>query len=428
MKIQNIELRNFRKFESLTVKLDPQMNVIAGNNGVGKSSVLDALSVGIGSFFLGIDKVPTPKIKTTDVRYKTYQIGSRIDRQPQYPVAIECEGNVDGNNISWKRSLNTESGSTTSVDASKIKKISDDIKDRVRKGDQQIILPIISYYGTGRLWSQKKEKQGSGELNLSNRFYGYTDCLSASSNEKLMIKWFRSMTLHRLQEQIEIPELSAVENAIAECFVDSGLTADKVKVRFSVKTDEIEISYLNENGESEQHPFHELSDGFRNTLSLVADIAYRMAVLNPQLLDDVTKKTPGVVLIDEIDQHLHPRWQKNILKSLMKIFPKAQFIVTTHSPIVISSAVRSQLILFDNEKCSYIDDSYGKDSNSVLAEIMGVSPRPEDVQKKLDRFYETLDDEEFDKAKEILGQLTEMLGEGNGDVVSAKVALDFETC
>ena len=134
------------------------------------------------------------------------------------------------------------------------------------------------------------------------------------------------------------------------------------------------------------------------------------------------------MLIDEIDQHLHPRWQKNILKSLMKIFPKAQFIVTTHSPIVISSAVRSQLILFDNEKCSYIDDSYGKDSNSVLAEIMGVSPRPEDVQKKLDRFYETLDDEEFDKAKEILGQLTEMLGEGNGDVGSAKVALDFETC
>ena len=123
MKIQNIELRNFRKFESLSVKLDPQMNVIAGNNGVGKSSVLDALSVGIGSFFLGIDGVTTPGIKKSDVRYKTYQIGSRIDRQPQYPVAIECEGNVDGNDISWKRSLNTESGSTTSVDASKIKKI-----------------------------------------------------------------------------------------------------------------------------------------------------------------------------------------------------------------------------------------------------------------------------------------------------------------
>ena len=188
MKIQNIELRNFRKFESLTVKLDPQMNVIAGNNGVGKSSVLDALSVGIGSFFLGIDGVTTPGIKKSDVRFKTYQIGSRIDRQPQYPVVIECEGNVDGNDISWKRTLNTESGSTTYSDAAEIKNISAGIKDRVRKGDQQIIRPMISYYGTGRLWSQKKEKQGSGELNLSNRFYGYTDCLSASSNEKLMIK------------------------------------------------------------------------------------------------------------------------------------------------------------------------------------------------------------------------------------------------
>ena len=130
---------------------------------------------------------------------------------------IECKGRVYGNDISWKRFLNTESGSTTYSDAAEIKNISVGIKDRVRKGDQQIIIPVISYYGTGRLWAQKKEKQGSGELNLSNRFYGYTDSLSDSSNAKLMIKWFRSMTLHRLQEQIEIPELSAVEKAIAAC-------------------------------------------------------------------------------------------------------------------------------------------------------------------------------------------------------------------
>lgn len=324
--------------------------------------------------------------------------------------------------------MNTASGSTTYSDAAEIKRISSDIKTEVRRGNEQIILPVISYYGTGRLWSQKNEKQNISELNLSNRLYGYTDCLSASSNGKLMIKWFRSMTLYRLQEQVEIPELSAVEKAIAECFVDSGVTANKVSVRFNVKTDEIEIVYLNENGELETHPFHELSDGFRNTMSMVADIAYRMSVLNSQLLDDVTKKTPGVVLVDEIDQHLHPRWQNNILKSLMNIFPKVQFIVTTHSPIVISSAMRSQLILFDNDKCCYFDDSYGKDSNSVLTEIMGVSPRPEEIQKTLDKFYRTLDDEEFDKAKELLGDLMEVLGKDNSDVVSAKVALDFETC
>ena len=82
MDIKSIEIRNFRKFESLSVKLDPQMNVIAGNNGVGKSSVLDALSVGMGSFFLGIDGVTMPGINKSDVRYKSYQMGSRIDRQP----------------------------------------------------------------------------------------------------------------------------------------------------------------------------------------------------------------------------------------------------------------------------------------------------------------------------------------------------------
>lgn len=427
MRIESLKIGNYRKFESLSVQFHSQMNVIVGNNGAGKSTVLDALSIGIGSFFLGIEGIPSPGIAKTDTRYITREVGSVLDRQPQFPVMISCSGSVFDQKMNWTRYLNTESSYTTYKESVQIKETANDAQSDIRSGDTQIVLPVISYYGTGRLWLQKKDNQNDLDSKVSNRFNGYQDCLSSSSNEKLMRKWFSTMTLHRLQEQIEVPELTAVEKAIAECFVDSGVIADKVKVRFGIKSGEMEIIYLDEDSRWQKHPFHELSDGFKNTMSLVADIAYRMAVLNPQLLDNAIKKTPGIVLIDEIDQHLHPKWQRSILKSLMKIFPKVQFIVTTHSPSVIASAISSQLIILDEDGCHYPGNSYGKDSNSILSEIMDVAPRPDDIQKRLNEFYQYLDEEKFEQAEKLLDDLVEYVGEDNSDVISARVALDFET-
>ena len=152
-----------------------------------------------------------------------------------------------------------------------------------------------------------------------------------------------------------------------------------------------------------------------------------MAVLNPQLLSDVIRKTSGIIIIDEIDLHLHPKWQKNILKTLTSIFPKIQFIVSTHSPSVISSATENQLMVLNEGHITRFDKIYGKDINSVLIEIMDVKSRPDDVEKKLNSFYEYLDTENYSKAKEILDELSELLGENNNDVVKANVAYDFES-
>ncbi len=425
MRISNIKIENFRCFQNLSVKFDSQMNVIAGNNGAGKSSILDAVSIGIGSFFLGIDEASTPSIHKSDVRFVSYEVGSVIDRQPQFPVKIECNGIVKGKEITWARQLNTESGKTTYGDANSIKELASSMQASIRQGDNQTQLPIISYYGTGRLWAHKSV---GIERTLKNRLSAYIDCLSSMSNEKLMIKWFQKMTIQELQAGEKIPELTAVETAVSQCYQGSGIPADNVKVRFNIKSNELEITYVDKDGKKQKHPFHELSDGFKNTLSLVADIAYRMAVLNPQLLSDVLRKTTGIVIIDEIDQHLHPKWQKNILKTLMTIFPKVQFIVTTHSPSVISSAKSNQLIILeDNMPHYFYDEIYGKDVNSVLSEIMEVNARPDDVESKFSSFYDYLEDEKYDKAREVLNQLSELLGKNDNGVISASVALDFET-
>lgn len=424
MRIEKIRIKNYRCFEDIEIEFHHRMNVLVGNNGVGKSSILDAVSVGIGSIFLGIDRNSSPAIKKNDVRYISKKIGSTIDRQPQLPVSVTCWGKIGGQDIEWSRQLNTENGRTTQVDAAEIKKIASGWQADVRKGDDTTELPLISYYGTSRLWPRKQE---SSLKHFDNRFQGYIDCLLAESNEKLMLKWFEKMTYTQLQEGEIIPELEAVKNAIAECYIESGANVSDVNVMFNVKSYQLEISYVDENNNCHRHPFHELSDGYRNTLSLIADIAYRMAVLNPQYLGEVTKKTSGIVLIDEIDLHLHPIWQKRILKTLKKVFPLIQFIVTTHSPSIISSAKADELMILDGNICRSFDyEVYGKDANSVLSEIMETSERPDDITDMFGEFEKLMENGEYDKAGKKLDQLRELLGDNDSGVVSAAVSLDFE--
>ncbi len=230
-----------------------------------------------------------------------------------------------------------------------------------------------------------------------------------------------------MQNNELIPELQAVNKAIIECYTESGVKAKDIRVVFNVKSHQLEISYTDENGNPQVHPFHELSDGYRNTLCLVADIAYRMAILNPQYLGDVTKHTSGIVLIDEVDLHLHPIWQKNILKTLQKIFPLVQFIVTTHSPNVISSTKAENLLILDGHSCKSFDyEVYGKDVNSVLHEVMNTSERPKEVNRMFKKFEDHMDKGDYILAEETLNELRKLVGENDSGVVSAAVALDFE--
>jgi predicted ATP-binding protein involved in virulence len=123
---------------------------------------------------------------------------------------------------------------------------------------------------------------------------------------------------------------------------------------------------------------------------------------------------------------LHPVWQQRILKTLETIFPAVQFIVTTHSPTVISSAAGEQLLMLDGKQVSpYEYEVYGKDVNSVLSELMGTTARPAAVEKLFSRFNEALDCENIDEAKALLEQLRGLLGNHDNGVVSAAVALDF---
>lgn len=424
MQIHQIHIQNFRRFQDLTLDFHDQMNVLIGNNGVGKTSILDAITVALGSIFLGIDDLASPGFKPRDSRQITTKIGSTIDRQAQYPVSVSCTGEFGGISMTWERTQ-SKAGAVTSVGgAQSIKQLAMGWQQCIASGMTNVDLPLVAYYGTGRLWMPKKD---SASKQIDNRFHGYMGCLSADSNEKQMITWFENMTYAELQDGVTIPELQAVRSAIVESYLESGTHVQDANVRFNVKEHQLEITYQDEAGNLHRHPFHELSDGYRNTLSMIADIAYRMAVLNPQYLGDVTKKTSGVVLIDEIDLHLHPKWQKSILKTLLTVFPKVQFIVTTHSPSIISTAKAEQLLILDeNGVSSFGENVYGKDSNSVLTEIMGTTDRPDDVAQMFREFDHYMEQLELEKAEQKLDALRKVLGNADQGVVNAAVALDFQ--
>ena len=173
-------------------------------------------------------------------------------------------------------------------------------------------------------------------------------------------------------------------------------------------------------------PVNQLSDGYKSTISLVADIAYRMAVLNPQLLGDVCNETDGIVLIDEVDLHLHPKWQQRILGDLTEIFPKVQFIISTHAPEVINSVSKENVIVLENNQAvSAPAETYGKDANGILRTIMHVKERPNEIMQKFDDFYDLLNKGKYIEAGEVLDDLENVLGEDPA-LASMRIQLDLE--
>ena len=334
--------------------------------------------------------------------------------------------------MKWVRSLNSENGNTTVKEARELTTISKKAQNRIMTGDKSLVLPLISYYGTGRLYAQKKEKKNIKSLTEFKRQVGYVDCMAAESNEKLMLNWFQTQTLKCLQEQQRTGVieksllLKTVETAICKCFERiSG--AKNASIIFDLDTHRLVLNFESADGSLQKFAMDEMSDGYKNTLSMIGDIAYRMAVLNPMLGEKVLEETPGVILIDEIDLHLHPQWQQTIISDLISIFPKIQFIVSSHAPAVINSVSREQIRILDNGEI-YIPaaQTYGRDANSILREVMKVSERPMRITELLKAFYVFMDNKQYDEADKVLSEIEDVVGTTDPDIAAARTALDLE--
>lgn len=433
MYLEKLKLHNFRCYEKLEIDFNRQLTVLVGKNGSGKTTVLEAIAIALGTWFVGFNIVNAKGInKRTDPLRKAYQIGATDDVQTQFPVEIEAWGKIEESKdqiLHWKRELYTPTGTMTTKDAKEIVEYAAEYQKAISEGRTDIYLPMVAYYGTGRLWDYHRQKR-TDVFKVSSRTNGYIDCLDGTANVKLMMDWFQIMTINKYQRQEENlesnPELDTVYLAMEKCLTNLSGYSD-VKIRYNMGTQELEVYYSEQDKQRMRIPLNQLSDGYKGMISLVADIAYRMATLNPQLGTEVLSKGDGVVLIDEVDLHLHPAWQQKVIDNLMNIFPKVQFIVSTHAPAIISSVKTDKLrILSNKEVCMTANQVYGKDVNSVMKEIMGVNDRPDQFVELFEKFYRLLSEKKYDEAGAVLDKLDEERGYHDPEIVKCRVKLKLE--
>lgn len=426
MKVSTMKLHNFRCFKNLEMSFDPRMTVIVGDNAAGKTAILKGLTSGLGAYLSGIDSdaVKAPGIDKPDVRYETIEAGASLERQRQFPASVQMVADFEsGRTVRWIRLRNTEKGRVIRSESKPAADIGHEYHQRIRKGDDSLVLPMIGFYGTERLWLQKKD----GRKNQSyTRISGYIDCLDGKSNEKLMLKWIEQKSWKEYNTRQSNQPLDSVKQAVTELF--KLLTeADKAELTYDPELGELVLNYDNQWGSHISRNFSSLSDGYREMLSLAADIAWRMAVLNPQL-EYAYKETPGVIMIDEIELHLHPKWQSIILNCLQEVFPKSQFIVTTHSPLIIQSVEESRLrILREQDQVVTVEnDNRGTSISSILERIMGASDRPKDVERKFRQLYDYMDQQDWSSAEDCLRQLREIVGDSDAEVLKQQTIVNFE--
>ena len=411
MRVDRLKLKNFRCYSELNIDFDSKLTVIVGENGRGKTAIFDALAIALEPY-LHTFHVQGRNIVQKDVRrVPVYaEDGIHIARmENKYPVAIQLEGCALNKKMSCTRILQQ--------DGTRIDEAEDLLSNGERlcaeiKQHHATLLPAFAYYGTSRIWVDSN-LMNTYDNSLDDRNTGYEECLEPSSSYNTFGKWYRSVM--QSLENDKLPDddnkqtcllvRDAVQQAIDACLASTGLH----DLYYNFKLDAFVVSHP----DTGEMIVDDLSDGFRSILSMVADLAYRMVRLNPFLGRRAILDTPGIVLIDEIDMHLHPSWQQTVLLDLQKAFPKVQFIVTTHSPQVLGSVPPDSIRVLEWEKefvgVRRVNFSLGATSYQILQDIQNVQPRSEKlpIVQDLKRYLELVSEDKWDseEAKTLRKQL-----------------------
>jgi len=393
MKINKLELLYFRCFKEYKLELSDRFTLLIGNNGSGKTALLDALQLCINPFvYQLLNRIGLPAehwiknaawhIQDSDIYYELLVAGQTPIKEPVSPTKISIEATIFNENFDSSISNIRDCSLDPNNKSSDLQYLA----YRLNPLDVSTLFPIIAYYGTGRLWREDTESIDTSKP--GSRLLGYNNCLTPSLNLKQLFSWFKTQELAALQKKERRHVLEAVRQAIVDMVPDASHAwwdFDWAEILIELKIQD----------KSKTIPFHLLSDGYRNMIGMVADIAYRMATLNPQLEADVIKQTEGIVLIDEIDLHLHPKWQREVVGRLLKTFPKVQFVASSHSPFIIQSLYgREDCLLWDLEKAAplSIESKSIEDiaENQQGVEIPQQSQRFLAMEKAAEEYYRVL--------------------------------------
>lgn len=381
--LEELALQNFRQFADLRIRFHRRLTVLVAPNGGGKTAVLDATAVALRYFVDKLLRKPSfHGFELTDGRLARTPDAAMV---PQWPVSFFARGRIAGEDLSWERELGS-GGRTTYAKASGLARRADALLDALQRysnGRETAPpdLPLIGYYGTGRLWSEGRisKKKQQAALDLTQPTAAYLNCLSPASGYNPFVLWYERVVREAQNEQVSgAPKsphrpqaiLAALRAATDEVLKPTGWRR--------IDWDFVEGTLVAEHSVHGRLPVSRLSDGIRNMIAMVADLAHRAVRLNRHHGAGAVQLTPGIVLVDEVDMHLHPEWQQSILDSLQDAFPRLQWVVTTHSPQVISTAQKESVRVLrdDGSVTTPALQTRGVESAALLAEVMGVDPIP----------------------------------------------------
>lgn len=335
MNILQLHLQNLKAFADERFRFNPHFTVIIGENGEGKTALLNGVQIALGAYLQCLGKGYYRGIVNDDIRYVWNPTGK--DYEEILPAVVSAQGALSGTEINWARRRLTLSGKTTHN-----KQEAGELMDAVAqllarsKGEQPLPLPVLAHFGVRRGGSHIKITKKHGRRSrLEKAYYG---CLSDSAENKEYARWLYDYdSLIKQQKEFEGTR-EAVFAAIATAIP---YLSDIAYHRYEKQ---LEAVVSRRDGQQDHLLLSMMSDGFRTMVELVAELAYRCVLLNGRWGTEAVIRTPGVVMIDELDMHLHPSWQRHVVADLKKAFPMIQFIATTHSPFIVQSLASDELI------------------------------------------------------------------------------------
>lgn len=391
-RLATLVLQNFRCFRSIELTFDQRLTVIVAANGGGKTAVLDAIAL---AWRLFVDTIQTEEVSNrfdrADIRL---EISAQHTMEVMLPTSFTASGFVDNQPCTWsvKVMSHRQKAKTAHVDADRLIEKAHSLRKAYQvtldnRNRDVPVFPLIAYYGTGRLFGAHKLRQQKREKvrasSATSRYNGYEDCLSASSRYKFFVDWFERFSREAQQEIASGQESPHVPKLKLQAVKDAVDLVLKPSGWHDLRWDFAEDIITAQHAAHGSLPVDSLSDGIRNMIGLVADIAHRCVSLNPQFNATAARETPGVVLIDEVDMHLHPEWQQVVIHALLDAFPRLQFIVTTHSPQVVTTVRKENIRKLSRDEAGVwsaqqpTHSPLARESSDALAFVMGAHPRPQ---------------------------------------------------
>ena len=417
MKITKLELSHFRGAQSLNLDLHERLNVLVGVNGSGKSSVLDAVAILLSWMVSTIKHAGTSGRHISEIDIQNGKSTANLD--------VTCK--FRGQYFSWNLAKTREGyskGDVTSVFIA-LSEVAKKLQAEITENDEKVNLPLMAYYPVNRaVLDIPLRIRGKHRFGLLT---AYDEALAGGVSFRQFFEWFREredleneirrdrqMLFREIKAPFPDPQLETVRQALAKLMPDfKNLTVRRNPLRMEVEKNGKPLSV------------NQLSDGEKCLMAMVGDLARRMAIANPDRSNPLDGE--GIILIDEIDLHLHPKWQRMIIPRLTDTFPNCQFIVSTHSPHVMTHVKPEHLFMLRETEQGIVAEhpaeSYGKNVDRILEDLMGLkTTRPDPVDNRLTLLYQEIEKGHLSEARQIITEMIDEIGDDH-DLVKAEVLI-----